>query len=298
MNRRDFIKETARTVTALAAVQSGYGQKAAFPVSPPGGVAEFVDVHVYVSRWPYRRLAGDETPQLVRKLAANGVTSAWAGSFDALLHRDIAGVNIRLAEDCARHPEVRLLPFGAINPALPDWEEDLRRCHEVHRMPGVRLHPDFHGYTLDDPRFGRLVEQASRRGLVIQVAVGMDDPRLQPPLAMVKPADPAPLVDLLPRYPQARLVLLNYWRSFSGNPLLLSRLNHLAQVSFDIATIELMAGIEQQLKQQPNTRLMFGSYFPFYNFASALGKLHESILSPTELAALRHGHAAAVLRPA
>src|SRR5204863_6795783 len=62
-----------------------------------------VDVNVSLSRWPFRRLRGDELPELVSMLQARGVTQAWAGSFDALLHKDMAGVNERLAADCARH---------------------------------------------------------------------------------------------------------------------------------------------------------------------------------------------------
>jgi uncharacterized protein len=56
-----------------------------------------IDTNINLSRWPFRRLKGDETPDLVRWLRSRNVTQAWAGSFDRLLHKDIGGVNARLA---------------------------------------------------------------------------------------------------------------------------------------------------------------------------------------------------------
>jgi len=187
-----------------------------------------IDTNVYLSRWPFRRLRGDETPELVAMLRRAGVTQAWAGSFDALLHKDIGGVNARLAEDCRRHGDGLLVPFGTVNLSLPDWEEDLRRCHEVHQMPGIRLHPNYHGYALDHPSFAKLLQGAAERGLLVQIAVRMEDVRTQHPLLRVADVDPAPLPAL--EVKGLRLMLLNTSKPAPGLP-------------FDIAMIERAAGV-------------------------------------------------------
>ncbi|HKV41049.1 MAG TPA: amidohydrolase family protein, partial [Blastocatellia bacterium] len=172
-----------------------------------------VDTNVNLFRWPFRRLAGDDPADLVKRLRDKGVTQAWAGSFEGLLHRDVAGVNLRLAAACREQGPNFLVAFGCINPKLPDWQEDVRRCHEDHRMAGIRLYPGYHGYTLEDPAFAELLAIAAKRRLIVQIALSMEDPRTQFPLMRVPPVDPAPLGRLIQHTRNLRLVLLNrgYW---------------------------------------------------------------------------------------
>ena len=101
-----------------------------------------IDVNVNLSRWPFRRLAGDEPGGMVERLRQHGVTQAWAGTFDGILHKDLSSANERLANNCGQYGPGILVAFGSINPKLPDWQEDLRRCHEGYKMPGIRLHPN------------------------------------------------------------------------------------------------------------------------------------------------------------
>jgi len=223
-----------------------------------------IDTNVYLSRWPFRRLRGDETPELVAMLRRAGIRQAWAGSFDALLHKDVAGSNARLADECRRHGDGLLLPFGTVNISLPDWEEDLRRCHEVHRMPGIRLHPNYHGYMLDNPSFAKLLEGAAQRGLLVQVAIRMEDLRTQHPLVRVADVDPAPLATL--QVKGLRLMLLNIAKPPAGLP-------------FDIAMIERAGGVANVGTE----RACFGSYAPFFILEAALLKLKESAIDAAVL---------------
>ena len=54
-------------------------------------------------------------------------------------------------------------------------EEDLRRCVETHKMPGIRLYPAYHGYTLDHPDFFRLLADSAQRNLLVQIVLRLED---------------------------------------------------------------------------------------------------------------------------
>lgn len=242
------------------------------------------DVHVNLSRWPTRRLPCDELSKLVDALRACGVTQAWAGSFDGLLHKDVGGVNARLVAECRQGPAGLLQPFGTVNPMLPDWREELRRCHEDHRMPGIRVHPNYHGYPLSAPVFAELLKLAAARGLIVQLAVRMEDPRMQHPLVRVPDVDAKPLPALVATLPDLRLVLLNALQILS--PETLAALASAGRVYFEIATLEGVGGIAQLLTRLPLERILFGSHFPFFILESAILKLRESALPPAQLSAI------------
>jgi uncharacterized protein len=252
-----------------------------------------IDVNVNLSRWPTRRLRGDEPGDLVAKLREHGVVEAWAGSFDGLLHKDLAAVNARLARECRAQTGVRLVPFGSVNPMLPDWEEDLRRCAEEHRMPGIRLHPNYHGYKLDHPAFARLLKLAAARGLVVALALVMEDERMMHPLLRVPPVDPEPLAALVAQTPGLRLVLLNALRTLRGDALV--KLLRTGDVYVEVTMLEGVAGVANLLNQVAPERVLFGSHAPLFYFESALLKLQESPLSAPQLRAVRDENARRLL---
>jgi hypothetical protein len=255
-----------------------------------------VDTNAYTGRWPSRRLWGEELADLVAESLRHDVGSVWVSSFEALLHRDVAGVNERLLESSRRYGAERVELFGCIDPTLPDWEEDLRRCAEVYRMRGIRLHPNYHGYGLENARFTRLVAIASEMGLLVQIAVSMEDERTQHPLLRVKPVALAPLVDALEQVPRARIMVLNAMRTLLPNRLLLRRLVR-ARVVFDTAMLEGVTALEHLFSLEPDMRIAFGSYAPFFVYEAAALQLEESELSAAHLAAVRSEIARLVLSP-
>ncbi len=276
MKRREMLQTTLLTGAATALL-AGAADDDSF--------AGIIDTNISLFHWPFRRLPLDETDKLVAKLRSLGVTSAFAGTFEGLLHRDLAAANTRLAEACSRYPE--LSPIGSINPVLPGWEHDLHRCVNDHRMPGIRLHPNYHGYSLDDARFHRLLESAAKVGLFVQVAVSMEDTRTQSALVSVPDADLSPLPDVLTKVKSARVQLLN----FKPRAALLEPLTKLPNLFFDTALADGTDAVASLIAATGPERVLFGSHAPFLVPEGALIRVHESGLESGVLRSLLRANA-------
>jgi hypothetical protein len=297
MTRRAFVKSSLIPVAlplagalAKTAVQGAERTKDA---SAP----EIIDTNVHLFEWPFRKLKYDRTEALVAKLRKHRITKAWAGSFEAVLHKQLDLINRRLAEECQTRGDGMLVAIGSVNPAWPDWEEDLRRCHEQYHMPGVRLYPAYHGYTLDQPDFLRLLSAAAKRSILVQIVLRMEDERVHHTAINVPLVSVSPLPEALSSVPQVNVQLIN-----SAGPLLGNNVEALVrdtQVTFDIAATEGNGGVGRLIKGTnpsyrgaiPVERLTFGSHAPFFPCESALMKLFESPLTIDQLEKLMQANA-------
>ena len=284
-NRRTFLCSLPVATSGAFALQGA-------PDAAPGRI---IDTNVYLGNWPGRQMGQGQTPELVAFLRSRGVLQAWAGSFDALLHKDIGGVNARLAAECSKHGRDFLLPFGAVNPVLPDWEEDLRRCHEEYHMLGVRLHPNYQGYSLDHPAVVRLLAMAADRGLVVQIVAWMEDERIQHPLLRVPMVDLGRLAPVVAKVPGAKVVVLNGFISVRMAQKALPGLKKFDQVFFDLAMQEQLAGLKVLIDAVGLERVVFGSYSPMFYFEAATLKLRESALTAEQSGPILSGNARRLL---
>lgn len=265
MNRRIFLQTTAAATAASAASMPSLTKQ-----------VERMDVNFATGPWPFRDL-----PQLDGEaLRKRGIRQAVTGSLEAVLTRDIAAVNARLSSACARSGG-GLLAAGALHPLLPAWREDLRRCRDEHAMKVIRLHPNYHGYTLGDAIFAEVLDAVGEAGLALQIVAQMEDPRTQHPLVQAAPVDLKPLPDLLQARPQARVMVLN-----ASAAMITTALRGCDTLWLDCAMIEGVGGLENTLKAWPAEKLCFGTHAPFFYPESSLLKLVESELNEPEMAAV------------
>lgn len=274
MKRRDLLKGT------LAA-----GSIAALSARGEEDFRGILDTNVNLFRWPFRRLPLDETGTLVAKMRSLGFTRALAGSYEGVFHRDLSSANARLAAECAHFPE--LVPVASINPSKPGWERDL-----VAARTAIRLHPAYHGYGLDDPGFADLLSAAAEGGLLVQLAVALEDPRTQPDLMRVPEVDLSPLPEAMTKAPKAKVQLLN-WK---GRGTLTDTLRELPNLSVDTALADGTDAVATLVKTFGQERVLFGTHAPFLIPEAALLRVHEAGLGENEQLAILRGNADALIR--
>jgi predicted TIM-barrel fold metal-dependent hydrolase len=286
VTRRKFLKRTITTAAACGLARLSTA-KTDDPTDPT------TDTHVYLGHWPHQQLPSDDPPRLVADLRRAGVTQAWTGSFDGLFGKDIAGVNQRLADTCVRIGDGMLIAFGTINPTLPDWEDDIRRCHETFHMPGIRLHPNYHGYTLDDPRFAKLLELATVRGLILQLVTWMESERhllLNPHELEV---DVKPLAEKIAPLPRLKVIVTNCYHAFRDASI--RALLKTEQVYFDFARASDADAIKQLIDTTSPERVVFGSCAPLHSVEAPAAKLNEMKLPREVRRKIGSANAAALL---
>jgi uncharacterized protein len=284
-SRRQFLK---RTLAATAAC--GLAQRSA--ANDELSDEPITDTHVYLGHWPHQKLPSEDPVSLVAELRRHQVNQAWVGSFDGLFHKDIAGVNQRLAEACKQIGDGMLIPFGTINPMLPEWEDDLRRCHETHHMPGLRLHPNYHGYTLEDPRFARLLDLAAARRLIVQLVAWMEGQRH----LLLNPREPEvnvrPLAKKIALLPRLRLILANCYHTSHDESIRALLKNE--QIYFDFARASDTEQIKQLIDESPE-RVFVGSCAPLHRAEGPASKLNEMRLSREARRKIGSANAASLL---
>src|SRR6266705_455112 len=304
IDRRRFLKNSVLSAAAVSfADRSGVVTQTA--AAGAAGISSktqgIIDTNVNLFDWPFRALKYRDTQALVAKLKKHRIIEAWAGSFEALLSKDMSGVNTRLAAECLEHGRGFLIPFGSVNLAWPDWQEDVRRCHEVYKMPGLRIYPGYQPFDLDHPGMESLAKMTSERGLILQVVFGMEDPRVYHPIINVGPVTFAPLLKAVQSTPNAKVQLLHFSGSTQDDAL--SQFMTKTNTFLDISRLEGNGAIGRMVgsinglpsARVPVERIVFGSHAPYFPVETAILKLIESPLDAQQLQAILQGNARRLL---
>jgi uncharacterized protein len=184
----------------------------------------------------------------------------------------------------------RIIPFPSLCPKSDNAAEQLRRV-AAEGFRGIKLHPYYQQFLLDDERVFPAYAAAEECGLVILMHCGFD---IAFPRERV--ADPVRLVRVLDRFPRLKVIAahLGAWMDWDEvEARLLGRSVYLdVSTCFDFIERD---QAERILKGHPPEYLLFGSDSPWVDQLRTLEQLRSFELAPIVEAAVEGGNAARLL---
>lgn len=191
---------------------------------------------------------------------------------------------------CLSMKDPRIIPFGSVHIDSKDCLEELARVKKL-GMKGIKLHPDYQGFFIDDPRAYPVYQQCADLGLIVVIHAGTD-----PVSPGVIHAEPKAIARVLERFPRLTLVAAH----FGGTDCWDDVLRYLVgkQVYLDTA---LSAGnipaekALQIIRAHGAHRILFGSDCPWHSSAMDLAFIRSLGLREEEEAMIFSENACALL---
>ncbi len=186
--------------------------------------------------------------------------------------------------------EHKLISFGGIHPEASDYKEELHVIKEL-GLQGIKLHPDYQKTRFDDIRYKRIVEEASRLGLIVLVHAGVD-------IGLPEPVHCTPKMarEMLDEVQPEQLILAHY----GGYALWNEVEEYLVgqNVYFDTAYTQGKISNEQFLRILKNhgaNKILFGTDSPWCGQKESIEWINSLPISEEEKAMILGENAARML---
>ena len=184
----------------------------------------------------------------------------------------------------------RIIPFPSFHPASPQALEEIT---EIHRQgfQGIKLHPYYQDFFLDEPRLLPIFERISELGLILVMHTGFDigfprEPRV----------DPAKIASLLRQLPELKFIAthLGSWQQWQEVQEELVGTNVYFDIAFSLEYLPREMAREIILSHGPD-RVLFGSDSPWAAQQNTIRLLHSLDLGPEREELILGGNAEKLL---
>lgn len=203
----------------------------------------------------------------------------------------------RFAAEIDRMPGLR--SFGGIHPDCENPEEKLAFIRSL-GLRGIKLHPDYQGAFIDDPRYVRIAKAALREGLAVITHAGIDP--IAPDFVRCPPARAARFLTLvyegMSEEEKSRAVLIFAHMGAAG--MYDEVLRHLAGrgAYFDTAFVLPRMSPDDamtMIRAQGADKILFATDAPWGAPAEFLAALDRAPLREDEKELILHGNADRIL---
>ena len=217
------------------------------------------------------------------------ITAHTTGTIHSLLRSmDLAGIDRSIICSIATKPEQfeailnwsrhisseRLIPLPSIHPDDPHCIERVYKVQQEGFI-GIKMHPYYQNYSLNEERLNSLYEALSDTGLMLVIHCGYDIayPR-------IRCADPAGVLSLHNRFPKLRLISTHFggWDIWDEVEEILIGKEIYMEISFALHYLK-EKQIVRMLNNHPPEYLLFGSDSPWVDQTECITKLKALPLS-------------------
>ncbi len=153
-----------------------------------------------------------------------------------------------------------IISLGAIHPDSPRPEKVLEGIRNL-GLPGIKMHPEYQGFTLSDPRVQPIWSACAALGLVVVLHCGADL-GFSPPYH----SSPAQIRSLIGNHPNLKLVAAHFgsWRMWEAVEVELIGCPLYLDLSFTLGLLPDEKVLELVRRHDPE-RVLFGTDTPWRN---------------------------------
>ena len=152
----------------------------------------------------------------------------------------------------------RIIPFPSLHPEDPAFAERIRQI-KGEGFKGVKFHPYYQSFALDEERLFPIYEEISKSGLIMVVHTGFD-------LAFerTRKGDPLKIVRVLDRFPSLKFVTthLGAWEDWEGVEKHIMGRNIYMESSFSLECLDKDTA-RKIILNHPKDHILFGTDSPW-----------------------------------
>ena len=181
----------------------------------------------------------------------------------------------------------KFIGFGTMHPDFPEIEDEIERFSSL-GLRGLKLHPDFQEFNIDDPKMYRIYKAVSGK-MPILIHVGDENQDYSSPYRL------ATVLDKMPELVVIAAHLGGYCRWQESQKCLFGRRNVYLDISSCFHKISHAEGREM-IRRHGADRVLFASDYPAVRAADAVADLLKMELTSEENAMISYRNASELLK--
>jgi uncharacterized protein len=159
----------------------------------------------------------------------------------------------------------RILPFPSFHPDDPKFADYIKQIKDA-GFKGIKFHPYYQDFDLDDPKMFPIYEQVAQSNLLILSHTGFDFA-----FPFIKKADPQKTLNVLSRFPTLKLVTshLGAWKDWDDVERLLVGKPIYMEISFALDFLD-KETTKRIILNHPKDYILFGTDSPWTDQSQTL----------------------------